>query len=140
MRDPFVVSSITWHEVSDAVATDNINLIEDALQAHLKLSDYGSLSGVAFFFIIKRPENHLHEDRFSYSSKYKEITAQMRLPYTEVQASTPQEVLHMMAAKYIDTMQEWLPKKKVANFDWQRFVKDVQDLFEKQGWLQPVAA
>ena len=44
MRDPFVVSSITWHEVADAVAIDNINLLEDALRSHLKLSD-AMLSG-----------------------------------------------------------------------------------------------
>jgi hypothetical protein len=37
MRDPFVVSSITWHEVADEVAIDNINLLEDALRSHLKL-------------------------------------------------------------------------------------------------------
>jgi hypothetical protein len=53
-----------------------------------------------------------------------------------IQIKNPEEVLHLMAAKYIDTMLEWLPKKKIANFDWQRFVKDVQDLFERQGWLQ----
>jgi hypothetical protein len=34
MRDPFVVSSITWHEVPDAVAINNINLIEAALKNH----------------------------------------------------------------------------------------------------------
>lgn len=63
----------------------------------------------------------------------------MRLPYDEVQKSTPQEVLHLMAAEYLDTMQEWLPKKKIKNFDWQRFVQDVQHLFERQGWLEDVA-
>ena len=61
-------------------------------------------------------------------------------PYHEVQKSTPQEVLHMMAAKYLETMQQWLPKKKIANFDWKRFVNDVQDLFERQGWLVAVEA
>lgn len=136
MRDPFVVSSITWHEVADEIATDNINLIENALQANLKLSDYGDITGIAFIYIIKHAENHIHEDHFSYSAKQKEVSTQMRLSYDEVQKSTPEEVLHLMAAKYVDTMREWLPKKKVANFDWQRFVKDVQDLFERQGWLK----
>lgn len=140
MRDPFVVSSISWHEVSDQIAIHNINLIEDALQEHLKLENYGNITGIAFIYIITQPEDDMHEDGFAYRTKRKEIYTQMRLPYTEVQTSTPQEVLHMMAAKYLDTMQEWLPKKKVANFDWQRFVKDIQDLFEKQGWLQAVEA
>ena len=136
MRDPFVVSSISWHEVTDEVAIDNINLIEDVLQANLKLSEYGAITGVAFIYIIEHDDNDMHEDQFSYSAKRGEVSTQMRLSYDEVQKSTPEEVLHLMAAKYIDTMLEWLPKKKITNFDWQRFVKDVQDLFERQGWLQ----
>lgn len=139
MRDPFVVSSITWREVPLEVAIDNVVGIEAVLKANIQLSKYGDLAGVSFIYVIEQEED-FYKDQFSYRIKDKEIHAQMRLPYAEVQAATPQEVLHMMAAKYIDTMQEWLPKKKVANFDWQRFVKDVQDLFEKQGWLQAVAA
>lgn len=57
-----------------------------------------------------------------------------------VQQSSPEEVLHLMAAKYVDTMQEYLSKKKIRNFDAQRFVKDVQELFERQNWLHAVAA
>ena len=136
MRDPFVVSSITWHEVPLEIAIDNVVTIEDTLKTNLKLSDYGDIIGVAFIYIITHAENEIHEDDFSYRRKRKELSTQMRLSYDEVQKSTPEEVLHLMAAKYIDTMQEWLPKKKIANFDWQRFVKDVQDLFERQGWLQ----
>lgn len=64
----------------------------------------------------------------------------MSLPYAVVQQSSPEEVLHLMAVKYVDTMQEYLNKKKIRNFDAQRFVKDVQELFERQNWLQPVAA
>lgn len=139
MRDPFVVSSITWREVPLEVAIDNVVGIEAVLKTNIQLSNYGDLAGVSFIYVIEQEED-FYKDRFSYRIKDKEIHAQMRLPYSEVQASTPEDVLHMMAAKYIDAMQEWLPKKKIANFDWQRFVKDVQNLFEKQGWLQPVAA
>ena len=136
MRDPFVVSSISWHQVSDEVAIDNVVTIEDTLKTNLKLSDYGDIVGVAFIYIITQSDDGMHQNGFSYRPKRKELYTQMRLPYDVVQKSTPEEVLHLMAAKYIDTMLEWLPKKKIANFDWQRFVKDVQDLFERQGWLQ----
>lgn len=140
MRDPFVVSSVTWHEVPDEVAIDNINLIEAALKGHLKLSDYGEIVGIAFIYIIEQDDEHTHVDSFSYRPKRKEIYTQMSLPYAVVQQSSPEEVLHMMAAKYVDTMQEYLSKKKIRNFDAQRFVKDVQELFERQNWLHSVAA
>ena len=139
MRDPFVVSSISWREVPLEVAIDNVVSIEELLKANLKLSDYGDIAGVAFIFVIEQEED-FYQDGFSYPPKLKEIHTQIRLPYHEVQKSTPQEVLHMMAAKYIETMLEWLPKKKIANFDWKRFVKDAQDLFERQGWLEAVEA
>ena len=140
MRDPFVVSSVTWHEVPDEVAIDNINLIEAALKDHLKLSDYGEIVGIAFIYIIEQDDEHTHVDSFSYRPKRKEIYTQMSLPYAVVQQSSPEEVLHMMATKYVDTMQEYLSKKKIRNFDAQRFVKDVQELFERQNWLHSVAA
>lgn len=139
MRDPFVVSSISWREVPLEVAIDNVVSIEELLKAKVQLSDYGDIAGVAFIYVIEQEED-FYQDGFSYRPKLKEIHTQMRLPYHEVQKSTPQEVLHMMAAKYIETMQQWLPKKKIANFDWKRFVKDVQDVFERQGWLAAVGA
>ncbi|WP_169315666.1 hypothetical protein [Haliscomenobacter hydrossis] len=44
-----------------------------------------------------------------------------------------------MAEKYLQTLQERLPKKKIPGFDWLRFVSDVRSLFERQGWLQAEA-
>lgn len=137
MRDPFVVSSISWREVPLEVAIDNVVSIEEKLKANVRLSDYGDIAGVAFIYVIEQEDDFYH-DGFSYRPKLKEIHTQIRLSYQEVQKSTQQEVLHMMAAKYIETMQQWLPKKKIANFDWKRFVNDVQDLFERQGWLAAV--
>ncbi|MBK9492203.1 MAG: hypothetical protein IPO07_28000, partial [Haliscomenobacter sp.] len=85
--------------------------------AKVALRFSGDIAGVAFIYVIEQEED-FYQDGFSYRPKLKEIHTQMRLPYHEVQKSTPQEVLHMMAAKYIETMQQWLPKKKIANFDW----------------------
>ncbi len=56
-----------------------------------------------------------------------------------VQQSSPEEVLHLMAAKYVDTMQEYLSKKKIRNFDAQRLMSRMQELIERQNWLQPVS-
>lgn len=137
MRDPFVVSSISWREVPLGMAIDNVVSIEGLLKGNLQLSEYGDIAGVAFIYVIEQDEN-FYSDRFIYRPKLKEIHAQFRLPYLEVQKSTQQEVLHMMAAKYIETMQLWLPKKKIVNFDWKRFVKDVHNVFEQQGWLEAV--
>lgn len=96
--------------------------------------------GIAFIYIIEQEDDHTHVDSFSYRPKRKEIYTQMRLPYAVVQQSSPEEVLHLMVAKYVDTMQEYLNKKKIRNFDAQHFIRDVKELFERLNWLQPVSA
>lgn len=136
MYAPFVISGIVWHELSDKIAIVNTNALKDVLNGHLQLDTYGALSGIAFIYIVTQPDDEIHEECFSYSRKNKELYIQMRLPYAEVQSASTPEVLHMMAAKYLQTMQEWLPKKKIPNFNHSRFVADLQDLFERQGWLQ----
>ncbi len=72
MRDPFVVSSVTWHEVPDEVAIDNINLIEEGRKDHLKLSDYGGIVGIAFHLhtTFAQDDDHTHVDSFSYRPKH----------------------------------------------------------------------
>ena len=52
MRDPFVVSSISWREVPLEVAIDNVVSIEELLKAKVQLSDYGDIAGVAFIYVI----------------------------------------------------------------------------------------
>ncbi|AEE50266.1 hypothetical protein [Haliscomenobacter hydrossis] len=140
MRDPFVVSSITWHEISGKIDPDNINLVEETLLENLNLRDYGDLMGIAFIYIVKPTGNEIHQEEFTYSRKKKELYIQIRLPYYEVQSASTNEVLHMMANKYLQTMQERLPKKKIPGFNWISFVEDVRNLFERKGWLQEVEA
>lgn len=59
MRDPFVVSSISWREVPLETAIDNVVSIEGLLKANLQLSEYGDIAGVAFNYVIEQPEQYL---------------------------------------------------------------------------------
>lgn len=140
MYAPFVVSGILEASIADKIGIPNTNLLEDALNQHLSLSNYGSgLSGIAFIYIATPPVDEIHEECFSYSRKKKELFIQMRLPYDVVEQASAADALHLMARSYLETLREKLPLKKVVDFDHLRFVQDVQHLFESKGWLAHAA-
>jgi len=137
MYAPFVVSGILETSIADKIGIPNTNLLEDALNHHLSLSNYGSgLTGIAFIYIATPPIDEIHEECFTYSRKKKELFIQVRLPYDVVSQASVAETLHLMALSYLETMDEKLPLKKITDFDQARFVQDVQRLFETQGWLE----
>jgi hypothetical protein len=41
-----------------------------------------------------------------------------------------------MAQKYLQALKEVFPKKKIENFDYASLLKDMERLFEQQGWLE----
>lgn len=136
MYQPFVITCITWPEVTDKVAYTNTQLLRESLNSHLTLADYGDLQGIAFVYIVTPPEDVIHQETFSYSRKNQELYIEMRLPYEVVMSSSLPEVLQLMAAKYVQALEEYMPKKKIPHFDQARFVGDVRALFEREGWLQ----
>lgn len=137
MYAPFVVSGILEAGVADKIGIPNTNLLEDALNQNLSLSNYGSgLIGIAFIYIATPPVDEIHEECFTYSRKKKELFIQMRLPYNVVEQASTTDALHLMASCYLETLRERLPLKKVADFDHLRFMQDVQRLFELEGWLE----
>jgi hypothetical protein len=140
MYAPFVISGILEENITDKVAFTNANLLEDTLNAHLKLENYGEgVKGIAFLFIVTAPADTIHVESFRYRKKDQEMHIQMRLPYATVESMRVEDVLPLMAKKYLDTMREKLPSKHIPGFDWAHFTADLQDLFERKGWLMGAA-
>lgn len=135
MYAPFVISGIIWHEVGEKVAFENTNLMKEALNQNLRLSDYGSgLNAIAVIFIAVQPDNTIHEEEMKYNRRKKEAYIQTKLPFELVEQYERPQVLRLMAATYLRTIKD-LPKLKIPDFDYQRFSKDVERLFEGRGWL-----
>jgi hypothetical protein len=139
MYAPFVISGILEEAIANKIAITNTNRLANALNEHLVLSNYGTgVLGIAFIFIATAPEDEIHQECFSYSHKNKELFIQMRLSYEAVKNGSIPDSLQLMAASYLQIMQNKLPIKKIPNFDQTRFVEDVQRLFEAEGWLRVV--
>jgi hypothetical protein len=139
MYAPFVISGILEEAIANKIAIANTNRLANVLNEHLVLSNYGTgVLGIAFIYISTAPEDEIHQECFSYSRKNKELFIQMRLSYEAIKNGSIPDALQLMAASYLQTMQNKLPLKKIPNFDQARFVEDVQGLFEAEGWLRVV--
>jgi hypothetical protein len=141
LSQPFVVSGILEENIATKVAIENTGLLRDALNDHLNLSTYGTgLRGISFFFIVTAPEDKIHHEYTRYSSKERELHLQLRLPYETVLHASREEVLLMMVHTYLNGLKNYLPKKKIQDFDTATFLRDVERFFAAQGWLQEAEA
>lgn len=114
---------------------DNAPLLEDVLNEHLELSDYGiGLENLTVIFIAVQPTNTLHEEVTRYSRHKKELYIQKKLPFDLVSQYDKRQVLQLMAITYLEMLED-LDDLNVPNFDFVQLRADVQQLFEAQGWL-----
>jgi hypothetical protein len=137
MYSPFVVTGILQQEIADKVSPININIIGDLLNENLQFSHYGAgLVGISFFYIVLPPDNQNHREYSRYTGKDRLLHLQFRLSYDLVEQLTREQVLPIMAQKYLQALKEVFPKKKIENFDYASLLKDMERLFEQQGWLE----
>jgi len=131
---PYVITAIAYEAVADK-AMKNIVTLADALNKSLKISNYGDLTGLGVIFIIKPPENRIHQESVVYSRKYKDVQVLKRLPWDFVLNSGEEDILHLMARTYLEILDELPSQRKIRDFDLAALRRDVERLFDAQGWL-----
>ena len=62
--------------------------------------------------------------------------ANLKLDYQAVSRADEPAFQQLLAQFFLRAIDE-APQQKVKEFDWPRFRRDVADLFEEKGWLQP---
>lgn len=131
MYAPFVISSITEdNSIGDKIAAHNIVLLEQLLNAQLQLSAYGTgVAGIALVFIGTAPEDNIHEEELNFDPATGEGYLQLRLPYTALEQASAEEVLGLMARRYLEGLRDLAQVAKAADFDWKRLLQDVQGVF-----------
>jgi hypothetical protein len=113
------------------------NRIEDVLNDHIDLSDYGSgIAFIRFMPFIVRPSNKIHEEAIVYSGRKKEISVKLRIDYDAAAQADEDAFRSIIAQRFLDSIAEF-PKHKVKHFDWLSLQNDVRKVFEQQGWLMP---
>ena len=131
---PYVVTAIAYESVA-AKTMSNVVALGKLLNESLKISDYGSITGLGIIFIIKPPENKIHQESVVYSRKYKDIRILKRLPWDFVLNNDEEEILHLMARTYLEILEELPTQRKIKDFDITALRRDVERLFDARGWL-----
>lgn len=132
MRKEISVTARVWKDVPLEKGVF-IHSLTDLLNDHIDLSTYGKGVEEFNFTAIIEPDNFF-PDKFRYSGKCKRVDIEWRMPYRKV-LSTPTDVFKgQLARAYLGAIDEII-KSNISGFDALRFRKDVEDLFEKQGWL-----
>lgn len=126
-----------WHNVSDKMLAALIPFM-NVVNEHLSLQNYSrTVQHVVFLFLVQQSD--FHRERFYYNKKRQEIYIEKNLPYEQVEQATEEEVLQLMAQLYLRLIDDY-PKLRLPDFDHQKFKRNVQRLFEAQGWLVAEAA
>lgn len=136
MVKEFFCSGEIWHEVADKVDTSAIWF---ALEEDLKMIDYSPIvKEYATFYVCRLPNSPFLRPEDGWYSRKKQIVYQsFNLDYLQVEAVSQEELLAIMAQKYLDG----IPKIKTfwgmksTPFDTDKFYLDAKNLFEKKGFL-----
>lgn len=132
---PFALSQVSWHEVSEKIATTPI---EAALNASIDISSYGSgIKRINFTFLAVKPSNTLHPNEASFNRKTRTVELALGLSYEHVLKASKHKVLEMMASLFLVSL-DLYSKWNIEDFNQQAFRKDIEDLFSAKGWLNQV--
>lgn len=123
----FILSAIYWHELSGKL---NTLQIEDVLNEHINLSDYGSgVERIHFTFMAVRPSNTIHENAAKYDRKTKTIEMALKLSYEHVVVADKDGVLEMMWGLFVVGI-DLFEGMGVVGFDVDRFKEAIKKLMK----------
>ncbi len=135
MNEPFSVTARVWKEVPLEKGVF-IHSLTDLLNEQLSLSDYGTgITEYNFTPIIEPKE--FFPTKYRYDSSKKLIDAEIRMDYEQVINATLDDFKGLTARLYLDTI-DLLEKENIQDFDLKRFRQDLEDLFERMGWVVSV--
>lgn len=129
---PFSATSRVWREVAmdKCIVIYSMNaLLNDTLQ----FLDYGLGVEVFNFTAIIEPREFF-PTKFRYLKKKKRMDAEVRMDYQQAMEASLDEFKSLVAKTYLQAI-DLLASKKIPDFDMPRFRRDVEQLFEHQGWL-----
>ena len=118
----FVFTTIYWHELAGKL---NVRPLEDALNKHINLADYGSgVERIHFTFMAVRPSNTIHENDAKYDAETKTVEIALKLSYEHVVEAGEVRVLEMMRDLFLVSLDLYVGMG-VRNFALSKLKKDL---------------
>lgn len=125
----FVVSSITEdNSIGDKIDANNVQWMEQLLNARLQLAAYGpGVKGIGVVFLGTAPEaDGIHEEEIRFDAASGEAYLQLRLPYAVLEQASEAELRGLMARRYVEGLRDLAGVAGAVDFDWERLLGDVE--------------
>jgi hypothetical protein len=114
-----------------------VNPMEKLINNRIQLSNYGQgLKHIRFVLIAVPPDNKMHEEGIRYSARKKQLLLYKKLDYQAVLEADQPAFQRLVAQLFLKSIDDYA-KRRIQDFDRQRFREDMTALFIEQGWIQP---
>jgi len=121
----FEITCVVTEEVGRKL---NVVTIEDALNQHLQLSNYGTgITKLFFVFIAVPPENTFHESKIKYSEAERHLEIALKLDYEKLLIANDVEARQMMKELFLEGI-ELCEKGDIEGFDFGLLDENVNKL------------
>lgn len=135
---PIWIGTEAFHTIGDKDL--KVTVVEEALNKHLSLKDYGTaIQELRFTAVIMPPGDTLHPDDTRYASRLHRLSLWRNLDYQPAIDASEEEFLQMVALAFLRTIHE-IPAHGIASFDPEAFYKDVTNALKEEGLLKRSAA
>lgn len=133
------ISGRLWHEIYPKM---DIAPFIFALHEGIDLTKYGEgLKKLYFTFLVMPPDDQVLAPYQHYSSKKQEADISVRIPYEAVVNAAAPELLRLMEEAYLQGVERLKSYTAlVRDFDVEWLKRDVEKIFEKEGWYEMEAA
>lgn len=126
---------VFWKELMDKIPW--VKPMEKLINNHIQLSNYGEgLKHIRFVLIAVPPDNKLHEEGIRYSARKKQLLLYKKLDYQATLEADQPAFQRLVAQLFLKSIEDYA-KRRIQDFDRQRFKEDMTALFTEQGWIQP---
>lgn len=129
------ISGRLWHEIYPKM---DIAPFVFALHEGIDLTKYGEgLKKLYFTFLVMPPDDKVLAPYQHYSAKKQEADISVRIPYEAVVNAAAPELLRLMEDAYLQGIERlrYYPAL-VRGFDVEGLKRDVEKIFEKEGWYE----
>lgn len=133
------ISGRLWHEIYPKM---DIAPFIFALHEGIDLTKYGEgLKKLYFTFLVMPPDDQVLAPYQHYSAKKQEADISVRIPYEAVVNAAAPELLRLMEEAYLQGIERLKSYTAlVRDFDVDGLKRDVEKIFEKEGWYEMEAA
>ncbi|MBK9492023.1 MAG: hypothetical protein IPO07_26885 [Haliscomenobacter sp.] len=133
------ISGRLWHEIYPKM---DIAPFIFALHEGIDLTKYDEgLKKLYFTFLVMPPDDKVLAPYQHYSAKKQEADISVRISYEQVVHATESEIVKLMEQAYLQGIEQLKGLCRIGTgFDVEGLKRDVEKIFEKEGWYEVVEA